>query len=199
MSPSEKVTQYIDKHSKWSTPLAKIREVLKTTLLQEEFKWGAPCYTYNEKNIIGLGAFKNHMAIWFHQGVFLKDTDNELVNAQEEKTKALRQWRLEEKDIIEEKILIRYVEEAIENCKAGKELKPSKAKKNIELPTLLKNQLTKNTNLKKAFDALTPGKQREYAEHISSAKRETTQLSRLEKITPLIQAGKGLHDKYKNC
>ncbi|WP_432410586.1 YdeI/OmpD-associated family protein [Rasiella sp. SM2506] len=199
MLSSEKVTQYIEKHVKWSTSLSQIREVLKATALVEEIKWGAPSYSYNSKILIGLGAFKNHMGIWFHQGVFLKDKHQKLLNAQDGKTKALRQWRLEEGDIIDTNILRDYIEEAIENCKAGKEVKAERITKKPILDPFFKDALAKNTDLKKAFDALTPGKQREYAEHIASAKRETTRLSRLEKITSMILAGQGLHDKYKNC
>ncbi len=199
MSASEKVTQYIEKHPKWSAQLSQIREVLQTTALTEEVKWGAPAYTWNKKILIGLGAFKHHMGIWFHQGVFLKDKHHKLLNAQEGKTKALRQWRFEEGDAVDKKILLEYIEEAIHNCKEGKEVKPVKAKKTTSLDPLLKEAFSENKSLQKAFNELTPGKQREYAEHIASAKREATKQSRLEKITPMILAGQGLHDKYKNC
>lgn len=199
MSPSEKVTQYIEKHPKWSEQLSIMRKVLKSTPVMEAIKWGAPSYSYNDKILIGLAAFKNHMAIWFHQGVFLKDKQNKLLNAQEGKTKALRQWRFEENDTIDKNLLRDYIEEAIENCKSGKEVKASRKTKVVTLEPILKKALAKDKDLKKAFDALTPGRQREYAEHIASAKREATQLSRLEKITPMVLAGQGLHDKYKNC
>lgn len=198
-SDSEKVTQYIEKHTKWSALLSEIREVLKTTPLLEEVKWGAPSYSFNNKILIGLGAFKNHMGIWFHQGVFLKDKQNKLQNAQEGKTKALRQWRFEENDTIDTELLLSYVEEAIENCKAGKEVKPERKKKAVTVGPILSDALDNDTSLKKAFNALTPGKQREYAEHIASAKREATKVCRLEKIMPMILSGQGLHDKYKNC
>ncbi len=198
-SISEKVTQYIQNHAKWNTHLSQIREVLQSTPLVEEIKWGAPSYSYNSKILIGLGAFKNHMGIWFHQGVFLKDKHEKLQNAQEGKTKALRQWRFEEGDTINKNILRDYIEEAIENCKAGKEVTAERNTKKVVLDSILKKAMQEDIDLKKAFDALTPGKQREYAEHIASAKREATQLNRLEKITPMILDGKGLHDKYKNC
>ena len=199
MTTSEKVTAYIHKNSKWNELLTEIREVLLTTPLTEEVKWGAPAYPFNKKILVGLAGFKNHMGIWFHQGVFLKDEHNKLQNAQEGKTKALRQWRFEEGDTINKDVLRSYINEAIENCKAGKELKPERKKKPVTLHPLLEDAFTKNKKLKDAFNALTPGKQREYAEHIASAKRESTQISRLQKITPMILEGKGLHDKYKNC
>lgn len=199
MASSEKVTQYIQKHSKWSTPLSQIREVLNNTPLVEEIKWGAPSYSFHNKILIGLGAFKNHMGIWFHQGVFLKDTHNKLQNAQEGKTKALRQWRLVEGDTVDKEIVLAYANEAIENCKAGKEVTPKKAAKKVSIDPILKNAFSENTTFKKAFNALPPGKQREYADHIESAKREAIQISRLEKIIPMVLSGQGLHDKYKNC
>ena len=199
MTSSEKVTQYIRKHEKWSDMLQQLRSLLNTTELVEKIKWGAPAYTLNGKIIIGLGAFKNHMGIWFHQGVFLTDTGNQLLNAQEGKTKALRQWRFEKGDSIDSKLVLQYITEAIANSKAGKEVKPAKAKKKVVIPPLLQQEFASNSSFGNAFKKLTPGKQREYAEHIASAKRDATKQSRLQKIIPMVLEGKGLHDKYKNC
>lgn len=199
MSSSVKVSEYISKHPKFSIQLSQIREVLSQTELEETVKWGAPAYVLDGKIVIGMAAFKNHMGIWFHQGVFLKDTQQKLVNAQEGKTKALRQWRFEENDAIDKKLVLAYVNEAIENCKAGKEVKPVRAKKKVAPPELMEARFNENSAFKKAFDDLTPGKQREYAEYIASAKREATKVSRLEKIEPMVLQGVGLNDKYKNC
>ena len=146
-----------------------------------------------------MAAFKNHMGIWFHQGVFLKDTHQQLVNAQEGKTKALRQWRFEEGDELNENWIADYIKEAIINAKAGKEIKPKKASKKVEIPVFLTEAFAADHNFKKAFNTLTPAKQREYAEYIDTAKRDATKHSRLEKIKPLVLEGKGLNDKYKNC
>ncbi len=198
MTDSQKVDDYIERHSKWSAELEQLRRVFQQTELTEEVKWGAPTYTLNGKLVAGMAAFKNHYAIWFHQGVFLTDTHNKLVNAQEGVTKALRQWRFEKDDPIEAKIIADYLQEAIENCLAGKELKPQ-PKKKLVIPPQLATVLKEDKDLNKAFNALTPGKQREYADHITQAKREATKASRLEKICPMILEGKGLHDKYKNC
>jgi uncharacterized protein YdeI (YjbR/CyaY-like superfamily) len=195
---NKKVSNYIEKHDRWSKQLQQLREIFQETELQEEVKWGTPTYTLNGKLIAGYAAFKNHYAIWFHQGVFLKDSHKKLHNAQEGKTKALRQWKFVEEDKIEPEIVARYIQEAIENSLAGKELKPVR-KKEVVIPELLKKNMDSNRKLKSAFNALTPGKQREYAEHIATAKREETKLKRMEKITPMIIQGVGLHDKYKNC
>tara|TARA_R110002124_G_scaffold5301_1_gene33195 strand:+ start:216643 stop:217236 length:594 start_codon:yes stop_codon:yes gene_type:complete len=197
MTDSQKIDAYISKHSVWSEKLSKLRAIFNETELLEEVKWGAPAYTLNGKIILGMAAFKNHMGIWFHQGVFLKDRANKLINAQEEKTKALRQWRFVQNDTVEESLVREYVREAIENSLAGKELKPTR--KSLSVGPFLKKELQNDAELNRAFKSLTPGKQREYADHINEAKRDATKQSRLEKIIPMIKEGIGLHDKYKNC
>jgi uncharacterized protein YdeI (YjbR/CyaY-like superfamily) len=198
MNDSEKVSAYIQKHSKWGDRLKKLREIFQQTELKEEVKWGSPTYTLDGKLVAGIAAFKNHYAIWFHQGVFLKDPQSKLVNAQEGTTKALRQWRLEEGDAIEEDLVLQYIKEAISNCVAGKEIKPER-KKGVTIPPFLKEAFKENDAFSVAFKKLTPGKQREYTGYIEQAKREATKQSRLKKIIPMILDGKGLYDKYKNC
>ena len=198
MSDSEKINNYIQKNSHWKEELTLLRSIFQKTELKEEVKWGIPAYTLNGSLVAGLGAFKNHYAIWFHQGVFLKDSQKQLVNAQDGKTKAMRQWKFTVENTIDSKLVMAYIIEAIVNAKAGKKVKPQQ-KKELIIPPLLLEALKKNKKLNNQFNKLTPGKQREYAEHIGSAKRESTQISRLEKCTPLILDGKGLYDKYKNC
>tara|TARA_B100001765_G_scaffold209498_1_gene169747 strand:- start:2266 stop:2868 length:603 start_codon:yes stop_codon:yes gene_type:complete len=198
MTDSEKVTNYIAKHERWSEELATLRAIFQQTELKEEVKWGAPNYTLDGKLIAGMAAFKNHYALWFHQGVFLKDSHNYLINAQKDVTKALRQWRFEEATPIPEKKVLEYIEEAIQNSKDGKEHTPVRNKK-LVMPPELKSALVEDDALTAAFKKLTPGKQREYADHISSAKQAATKERRLDKIIPMIKSGVGLHDKYKNC
>ncbi len=198
MTDSQKIDTYIEKHSQWKSQLKMLRDIFQQTELKEEVKWGAPTYTLNGKLVAGMAAFKNHYAIWFHQGVFLKDGHKKLINAQEGVTKALRQWRFKQTDNIDPKIVLQYIQEAIENCIAGKEIKPVR-KKEIAAPPLLKKALSNDAKFAEAFNSLTPGKQREYSEYISEAKREATKESRLEKIIPMILNGSGLYDKYKNC
>lgn len=197
MATIKTVEEYIEKHSKWSQKLGKLRNILLETELVEEIKWGAPSYTLDGKILIGFAAFKNHMGIWFHQGVFLKDTQGKLVSAQE-KTKALRQWRFEEDSVLDESLILSYVREAIENALAGKEIKPVRLK-TIAMPPELDKALKENLKLDAAFTKLTPGKQNEYKMYIAEAKREATKQSRIEKITPMVLENKGLNDKYKNC
>ena len=191
------VEEYIEENAHFSEALIMLRDIINTTELEETVKWSAPVYALNNKNVIGLGAFKKHFGIWFFNGVFLKDEHNLLVNAQEEKTKALRQMRFESVSEIDKNIVLAYVKEAIENQKLGKEIKPDRRKKETIIPNELQAILT--NDLKTSFENLSPYKQREYCEYISSAKREATKQTRLEKIKPMILQGIGLNDKYKNC
>ena len=193
------VDDYINGNTKWSEELNVLRSVLLESELKEEVKWGAPIYTLKGKNVVGLAAFKNHFAVWFHNGVFLKDKKKKLLNAQEGVTRGLRQWRFEEMNDIDPKILADYVAEAIVNEKAGKKISPKKSSKKLEIPEELQNALNENKDLESNFNSLTPYKQKEYAEHIGSAKQEKTRLNRLDKAIGLILEGKGLNDKYRNC
>jgi uncharacterized protein YdeI (YjbR/CyaY-like superfamily) len=196
MKRANTVQEYIEIHPRYREELILLRDILLDTEVVETIKWGAPCYTVDEKNIVGIGAFKSYIGLWFHQGVFLKDKKKVLINAQEGTTKALRQWRFESIKDINPKLVKEYIEEAIDNQKQGKEMKAVKAK-TVATPTELRVALKSNSTLNKCYNALTPGKQREYSEHIGSAKQEKTRLSRLDKSIPLILEGKGLHDKYK--
>ncbi|MDC8001258.1 DUF1801 domain-containing protein [Aequorivita todarodis] len=198
MTDSQKVDAFIAKQTKWKEKLQQLRAIFKETELKEEVKWGKPTYTLDGKLVAALADFKNHMALWFHQGVFLKDKHSKLVNAQEGVTKALRQWRFEEEDKIDAKLVSEYINEAIANAKAGKEIKPVK-KKEVSTPDILKDAMVKDKVLKESYNKLTPGRQREYAAYIGEAKREATQQNRLEKCSEMIKRGVGLHDKYKNC
>ncbi len=198
MKKVSSVEEYIEVHSHFSDALTLLRDLINSTQLDESLKWSAPVYSLNGKNVVGLGAFKQHFGIWFFNGVFLKDEQQLLVNAQE-KTKALRQMRFESIEDIDKAAVLAYVKEAIENQKLGKELKPERKGKTVVIPKELSTVLKVNSELNTSFKALTPGKQREYCEYIESAKREATKQTRLDKITPMILKGVGLHDKYKNC
>lgn len=199
MKKIHSVEEYIETNEHFSDALTILRNIINSTGLNEAIKWSAPVYDLKGKNVVGIGAFKNHFCIWFFNGVFLKDKDNLLINAQEGKTKALRQMRFESIKDINKNAVLAYVNEAIDNQKAGKEIKPNRSKKETIIPQELKSELDKNTALANSFNTLSPSKQREYCEHIATAKREATKLSRLEKIKPMILQGVGLHDKYKNC
>lgn len=198
MKKVNSVEEYVEVNSHYGEALTLLRQLINSTELEETLKWSAPVYTINGKNVLGLGAFKNHFGIWFFNGIFLKDEKQLLSNAQE-KTKALRQMRYESISEIDKNVVLSYIKEAIDNQKLGKELKPEKKGKYVEIPVELKDSLKKDTNLNEAFHNLTPFKQREYAEFIATAKRAETKQSRLEKILPMILKSIGLNDKYKNC
>lgn len=198
MQKIESVDQYIQAHPKWTETLLELRKLLNSTVLTESMKWGGPVYTLDGKNLLGIGAFKNHSALWFFQGALLQHNTSLLINAQEGKTKALRQIRFEADSKLDPRELLKYIEEAISLHKQGKEMKPD-LKKEILIPSELTDFFKSNSDLKKAFANLTPGKQREYAEYITNAKRYQTKQNRIEKIIPMIKVGIGLNDKYKNC
>lgn len=194
----EKVDAYLNKKTEWKEELTLLRSLLTKSELTEDFKWSVPTYTLNGKNVVGMAGFKNHVGLWFFQGVFLSDKHKLLINAQEDKTKGLRQLRFKSIDEMDLNVIQEYIEEAIQNQKDGKEIKIERTRK-VSIPPLLKSALSENANLSKAFKGLSPGKQKDYAEHIATAKQDKTKLNRLEKITPMILEGVGLHDKYKNC
>ncbi|WP_258455269.1 YdeI family protein [Aequorivita sp. CIP111184] len=198
MTDSQKVDAFIAEQTKWKEKLQQLRAVFQKTELKEEVKWGKPTYTLDGKMVAAMADFKNHMALWFHQGVFLKDRHKKLINAQEGVTKALRQWRFEEEDKIDSNLVLEYIKEAIANASAGKELKKA-IKKDVPIPNIFKSALAEDKELQKSFNSLTPGKQREFTKYIGEAKREATQQSRLEKCRELIKQGVGINDKYKNC
>lgn len=195
MKNNKTVEDFLSNNENWRKELEKIREILLKTELKEEIKWGIPTYSAHGKNIVAFAGFKNHVALWFYNGVFLKDEHKVLYNANEEKTRGLRQWRFTSADEINPDLVLSYVFEAIQNQKEGKEIKPESKK--LAIPAELQKALDSNKVLKSAFESLTPGRQKEYIEFIDSAKREPTRIDRLNKSIPIILEGKGLHDKYR--
>jgi len=196
MKRAKSVDEYIKTSDNWRAELKQLREILKGTELTEEVKWGAPCYTYEGKNVIGVAAFKSYLGLWLHQGALLKDDKKALINAQEGVTKALRQWRMHSASEIKPAIIKRYVKEAIQLVKDGKSIGPAK-KKPVAVPPELQKALQKNKAAAQEFESLTPGRQREYADYVSEAKRKETKQSRIAKVMPMIKTGIGLHDKYR--
>lgn len=186
---------YFEQFPQYSTILNKLRSLLKKSGLEEKMKWGMPTYCLQNKNVIGIGAFKEYAGMWFFNGVFLKDTEQVLINAQEGKTKGMRQWRFTSSEELDDEVIRKYIEEAIQNQLEGKEVKAEP--KTLIIPEELKEALASDSALSEAFDFLTPGKQNEYAEYIQEAKRAETKTSRLLKIKPMILEGLGLNDKYK--
>lgn len=196
MKKSKSPDDYYAAAEQWRSELLKLRSILQATPLTEEIKWGAPCYTFEEKNVVGVAGFKAYFGLWFHQGALLADKDNVLINAQEGKTKALRQWRMASAKEIRPALIKRYVKEAITIVKDGAAIAPARGKPVI-VPVELAAAFRGAKKAGDAFKALSPGLQREYADYIAEAKRADTKARRVEKTLPMITAGKGLHDKYR--
>jgi uncharacterized protein YdeI (YjbR/CyaY-like superfamily) len=190
----QKVTEYIAKAKKWKNEMVLLRDILLNSLLEESIKWGKPCYTFNNSNLIIIQAFKDHCDLGFFKGGLLKDPKNKLVKAGEH-TQLGRQLRfLNELEITKSKTLIKsYIKEAIELEKKGESILPIKVTENIPVPELDKIFKT-NIELKKAFQALTPGRQRAYLIFFSAAKQTETRIIRIQKCTPKILCGKGMND-----
>ena len=198
MERLKQVDAYIEKKPQWSDSLTRLRDIIASAGLEESVKWGGPVYTLDGKNILGLGAFKNFVSLWFFQGALLTDPNQVLVNAQEGKTKALRQWRFGDSDTIPTDLVKLYIDEAINNHKKGLTIKPSKAtKKPLLLPNELREVLADDSALSLKFESLNLTVKRELADFIQSAKRPETKTRRLEKVLDLIEQGKGPYDKYK--
>ena len=198
MIKPKSVDHFIETREKWQKEITKLREILLSMELDEAIKWMFPCYMHNKKNIVGIGGFKTYFGIWFFEGASLTDPQKVLINAQEGKTKDLRQWRMTSAKEIKVRAIKSYVKEAIEISKT-KKASPKKKSTFVEVPPELHAALKMNKKAAKAFGDLTPGRQRDYAEYIATAKRAETKLKRLEKILPMICDGVGLHDKYRNC
>ncbi|MBF4516248.1 YdeI/OmpD-associated family protein [Flavobacterium sp. ANB] len=195
MEPASDKKYVWDKVNNWQEELLFLKSIIDKTELVETIKWGGPVYVFNKKNVIGIGGFKDYFTIWFFNGVFLKDVKKRLVNAQEDKTKSLRQWRFTSKEEVNEKEVLEYILEAIENEKQGKVIKPSK--KEAIVSELFEKEMIQDSALKEAFQKFTAYKQYEFLEYIESAKQEKTKLTRIEKVIPMILANVGLNDKYR--
>lgn len=185
---------FFDKPGQWQKEFKRLRTIILETGLEEELKWGCPCYTHHGRNIVLIHGFKEYCALLFFKGALLNDIDEILIQ-QTENVQAARQIRFTDfKQIDElERTIKTYIFEAVEVEKAGLkiEMKPTKA---FEMPEEFSLKLNENAVLKEAFEALTPGRQRAYLLYFSSAKQSKTREARIEKYIPQILEGKGLND-----
>jgi uncharacterized protein YdeI (YjbR/CyaY-like superfamily) len=187
-------TILVQRAAKWKEEFEKLREILLGSQLQEDIKWGWPCYSYQKNNIVLIHGFRDYCALLFFKGALLKDSKGILIQ-QTENVQAARQIRFTNvQQILKmEQILKTYIREAIEVDKAGKEVKLKKVSE-YNMPEELRSKLKENPAVKKAFQALTPGRQRAYLLYISQPKQSITRDSRVEKCIPQILKGKGLND-----
>ena len=201
-----KVDAFLSKAIKWQEEMEKLRMIILDCGLTEELKWGCPCYTFQNSNIVLIHGFKDYCAILFIKGVLLLDTECILIQ-QTKNVQAGRQIRFS--DISEivalEVVLKAYVYEAVEVEKAGLEVEFKKNSEQV-FPEEFQHKLDEMPTLKIAFDALTPGRQRAYIFCFSEPKQSKTRESRVEKYIPRILNGKGLNDcvcglskKQPNC
>lgn len=185
---------YFSEAKKWTDELQILRTIILDCGLTEEFKWGNPCYTFQENNIVLIHTFKEYCAVLFFKGVLLNDAHNLLIQ-QTENVQSARQMRFTNaKEIVDVKpILKAYVYEAIEVEKAGLKLILKKTTE-FKITVALQNAFDKNSVFKTAFEALTPGRQSGYKLYFSAPKQSKTRESRIEKYTQQIINGKGLTD-----
>ena len=185
---------FFTKAKKWKEELEQLRMIILDCGLTEELKWGNPCYTFQNNNIVLIHAFKEYCAILFFKGALLKDSKKILIQ-QTENVQAARQIRFTNvEQIIKLQPAIKaYIKQAIEVEKAGLKV-PLKKTAEFTMPEEFKNKLDKDPALKTAFKSLTPGRQRAYLLHFSQPKQTQTRESRIEKCTPHILNGKGLND-----
>ena len=193
-SANSKVDFYFVKAKKWQKELEKLRTIVLDSPLTEELKWGCPCYTYQENNIVLIHVFKEYCALLFFKGALLHDANGVLIQ-QTKNVQAARQIRFTNvREIVEmERILKAYIYEAIEVERAGLKVKLKKTSE-YKIPEEFQQKLDKIPALKKAFYALTPGRQRGYIFYFSQPKQSKTRESRVEKCIQKILDGEGLND-----
>jgi uncharacterized protein YdeI (YjbR/CyaY-like superfamily) len=189
-----RVDLFLSKAKKWRIEFETLRNIILECRLTEEFKWGKPCYTYENSNIVLMHGFKEYCALLFFKGALLKDEKGILIS-QTENMQSQRQIRFTKvSEIVKMKsILKNYVKEAVEIEKAGLKIN-FKNTSEYKIPPEFQSKLDKNPKLHSAFYALTPGRQRAYLLYFSAAKQTKTRESRIEKYTKQILRGKGLND-----
>ena len=190
---NEKVDAYMQGLKIWKAEAEELRGLLLATELEEDFKWGRPCYTYNGKNIIGLTPLKEHCALNFFNGAVLSDTNGVLIMPGEH-TQNGRWMKFDSLSSIKKykNLLKLFIKEAIEIENSG--VKKPTSLTTISLPEELQSIFKKDAKLNKAFHSLTPGRQRAYLIYFTAAKQSDTRIARIKKYAPKILCGKGFHD-----
>jgi uncharacterized protein YdeI (YjbR/CyaY-like superfamily) len=194
-SMNPKVDFFFNKAEKWQEEFEQLRTIVLDCGLTEELKWGVPCYTFQNSNIVLMHGFKEYCALLFFKGALLDDAEKILIR-QTENVQASRQIRFTGlMEIIEmEPILKAYIREAIEVEKAGMKVNFKKTRE-FSVPEEFQTKLDAIPTLKNAFEALTPGRQRAYLLYFSQPKQSVTRESRIEKYMQQILSGKGLNDQ----
>ncbi len=191
---TSKADFYFEKENSWQQEILLLREIISECHLTEDLKWGCPCYTHEGDNIVLIHVFKEYCALLFFKGVLLKDPKNLLIQ-QTQNVQAARQMRFTNSDEIkkQEKAIKKFILQAVELEEKGVKVEMKKTKE-YNVPDELTAIFKKNAAFKKAFETLTPGRQRGYLLHFSQAKQSPTRFSRIEKAIPNILEGRGLTD-----
>ncbi|MCO6481686.1 MAG: YdeI/OmpD-associated family protein [Flavobacteriales bacterium] len=189
-----KVDWFFNKSTPWQEAYGLLREMALDSSLTEELKWGHPCYTLKGKNVFLIHGFKDYCAVLFHKGALLKDAKGLLVQ-QTANVQSGRQLRFRDVEEIEARtaLIKAYMAEAIANEKAGRNV-PMKKTAEFAMPAEFATAMKQMPELKKAFNALTPGRQRGYLLYFGGAEQSKTRMARIEKHVDRILAGKGLDD-----
>jgi uncharacterized protein YdeI (YjbR/CyaY-like superfamily) len=189
-----KVDWYFTKNKRWQEEIEALRSIVLDCGLNEELKWGCPCYTFEESNIVLIHVFKEYCALLFFKGALMKDPNGVLIQ-QTQNVQAARQMRFTNLQEVEmrKRIIKSYVREAIQVEKSGAKV-PMKKTAEFSIPEEFQDRLDENPALKKAFKSLTPGRQRAYLLYFAQAKQAKTREARIEKSIPQILSGKGLDD-----
>ena len=189
-----KVDAYISRAGQWKKEVEQLRLIVLDCGLAEELKWGAPCYTFQEHNVVLIHVFKEYCALLFFKGALLTDTDNILIQ-QTKNVQAARQIRFTDvADIVDMKAILKsYIQQAIEVEKSGLKVN-LKSTSEFSIPEEFQYKLEESSALKSAFESLTPGRQRAYILYFSAPKQTKTRIARIEKSMMKILEGKGLND-----
>jgi uncharacterized protein YdeI (YjbR/CyaY-like superfamily) len=190
-----RVTVFLKREKKWKEEMTFLRKVVLSCDLNEDFKWMHPCYTNNNKNIVLIHGFKEYCALLFHKGALLKDPKNILIQ-QTKNSQVARQLRFRNIDEIKnnEGTIKDYIKEAIKNEQEGKKVALKKTSE-YSIPKELTEKFKESPDYEKAFKKLTPGRQRSYLLHFTSAKQSKTRVSRIEKAIQKIYEGKGYNER----
>jgi uncharacterized protein YdeI (YjbR/CyaY-like superfamily) len=188
-----KVDAFVSRAKAWRGEMQKLRSILVDCGLEEDLKWGKPCFMFEGSNIAIIQPFKAHCSLMFFKGALLKDTHG-LLRSQGENTQSALRLEFTSEAQVKKSVLAEYVKQAIAVEKQGLKV-DFKAKRELELPEELTEILSKDRKLAKAFGALTPGRQRGYVMHFTAAKQSATRSARIRKAAERILAGKGLNDR----
>ncbi len=192
-APSSKVDAFVSRAKAWRGEIQKLRSILLECGLDEDLKWGKPCFLFEGHNVAIIQPFKEHCALMFFKGALLRDTHGRL-RSQGQNTQSAMRLEFTSEAQVTKAIVKSYANQAIAVEKAGLTV-DFKAKRELELPEELTEALRRDRKLAKAFRALTPGRQRGYVLHVTGAKQSATRAARIERCAPRILAGLGLHDE----